>query len=114
MWLLSALFFSLIAVFLTELPFGYFLGARSRRKFFTVILANIVTNPAVVLVSFYLLLFASKWHGTGIFFMELLAFLAEGFIFSKCKTFDKKNPYIVSALLNTLSFAIGEIINIFL
>ncbi|MBQ2967234.1 MAG: hypothetical protein IJE10_03815 [Clostridia bacterium] len=111
-WILHILLFNLTIVLLTELTLGFFLGATSLKKLLTLALANIITNPVVVLSSLSLTLFLSTFHPIGLLILELLAFLTEGFIFSKCHVSNTKNPYIISLLLNVASFGIGEIINI--
>ena len=114
MWILHILIFNLIIVLALEITFAAFLGARSFKNIATVALVNIITNPAAVLCSLCLTVFFSKWRIAGIIFIETAVFFTEGFMFSKFKTFGRKNPYIISLLLNLLSFATGEIINIFL
>ena len=42
----------------------------------------------------------------------MLAVLSEGFMFQKFKTFDNKNPYLISLVVNVVSFTAGKIINI--
>ena len=113
-WILEILVRNLIIVFLTEIPIGILLGARDGKKIATVALANIITNPGVVLSSLSLALFLSRWHTPGIIILEALAVFTEGFIFSKFQTFGKKNPYIVSFVLNLVSYLTGEIIIMFI
>ena len=114
MWILKILAINLGIVFLTELSLAFLLGAKSIRKFITVLLVNIITNPLVVIVAICLTLFLTKAQYIGIFILEVIVFIAEGFMFSKFGTFNKKNPYIISLLLNVISFTAGEIIDIIL
>lgn len=114
MWILEILACNLAIVFIIELAIGIFLGAKTVRKIATMALVNIITNPAVVLSGMYLTLFLPDWENIGIFVLEILVVVAEGFMFRKFRTFDRKNPYLISFVLNFASFATGEIINIFL
>lgn len=111
-WILHILLFNLTIVLLTELTLGFFLGATSLEKLLTLTLANIITNPVVVLSSLAMTLFLNAFQPIGVWILELLAFVTEGFIFSRCHVFKTKNPYIISLILNVASFGIGEIINI--
>ncbi len=114
MWILKILVFNLAIVFITELPLSLAFGARTGRKLITAALVNVITNPAVVLSGMFITLFLRKWLYGGVFVLELIVVLAEGFMFSKFKTFDRKNPYFISLVLNLVSFAAGEILNIIL
>ena len=114
MWILKILACNLAMVFIIELPLGFAVGAKTVKKIITMTLINIITNPAVVLTGMCLTLFFETWQYAGIAVLEILVVFTEGFVFSKFKTFDKKNPYFISLMLNVVSFASGEIINIFL
>ena len=114
MWILKILAFNLALVFISELSLGFLMGAKKPKKIITLALINIITNPAVVLSGMCLTLFFNNLQYIGIFILELLVVFIEGFMFSKFKIFDKKNPYLISLVLNATSFALGEIINIFL
>lgn len=114
MWILKILAFNLAIVFIVELSLGIFLGARTVRKIATMVLINIITNPAVVLSGMCLTLFLSDWENIGICILEILVVVVEGFMFWEFRTFDREKPYLISFVLNFASFATGEIINIFL
>lgn len=114
MWILKILAGNLAIVFVIELSLGVLLGAKTIRKIITMVLVNIITNPAVVLSGMCLTLFLSRWESIGICILEVLVVVTEGFMFWKFKTFDRKNPYLISLVLNVASFAVGEVINIFL
>lgn len=112
-WIFEILAFNLAIVFVTELTASFAFGAATWRKIATVALINIITNPPVVLSSLCLTLFFEAWHDLGIVVLEVVAVIIEGFMFSKFKTFDNRNPYFVSFVLNAISFSAGELIKIF-
>ncbi len=112
MWILNILIFNLCTAFILEIPTGWAFGANTKKKLITLALANVITNPAVVLGRLSLTLFLQEWEKSGIILMELAAVAVEGFIFSKCKIFNRKNPYIISLAINLISFASGEVINL--
>ncbi len=113
MWILKILGFNLLIVFLTELPLACLLGAKNVKKLVTTALINIVTNPAVVLTGLCISMFFSRWKMPGTFILEALVFITEGFMFSRFDIFEKKNPYLISLVLNFTSFLLGELINLF-
>lgn len=110
MFYVKILLNNLFIVFATELPIAYFLGARSIKKFSSVALINIITNPAIVYISLLTLLFAREWHTPVLIILEVAVLFVEGFSFSKFKTFENKKPYLISLCLNFTSFLTGEII----
>lgn len=114
MWIVHILLINLLIVFISEVSLGIILGSRHPRDIITVILINIITNPAVVLSSMCLRLFLTKWQYIGLFALEIMVFLVEGFAFLKFKTFGEKNPYVVSFVLNLTSFIVGGLIEILL
>ncbi len=110
MFYVKILLNNLLIVFVSELPLAFLLGAKSLKKFTSVALINIITNPAIVYISLLTLLFAGKWHTPVLIILEIAVLFIEGFSFSKFKIFDKKNPYLISLCLNLTSFLMGEII----
>lgn len=114
MLIFNILVFNLILVFITELPVAFCLGMKTIRKTVTVILINIITNPFVVLCAMSLTIYFNAWEKIGILILEIAVVIVEGFMFSKFKVFNNKNPYLCSIIVNLISYLIGEIINIFL
>ncbi len=111
MWILEILAVNLAIVLIIELTLAFILGAKTRVKFSTVALINVVTNPLVVLCGLGARMFVPEAEPFVLLVAEISAFLGEGFTFSKCKIFENKNPYIISFILNLASFTTGEIIN---
>ena len=101
--------FSIFAVslgltLLLELPAAYAWGLRSRHNLTVVVLVNVLTNPAVVLL-----------HALGIPILplEASAIAAEGF----CYRHSGKNirsPYLLALCANGFSYGVGRILNIIL
>lgn len=110
MWILEILAQNLSVVFVTELTLGFLFGARNAKKFITVMLINIITNPAVVLTALSLTLFWRRAEDTGIFILEVIVVFLEGFMFKRFKVFDNKNPYLISLVLNCVSFITGKLL----
>lgn len=112
MWIIHILIFNLTTVLVTELPIAFFLGAKTLRKISTVTLANIITNPLVVLISLYVAVLFPSMSTTVNILLEVAVLFAEGFIFSRFNVFRQKKPYLISLALNTVSFLSGELIDI--
>lgn len=111
-WILKILLNNLLIVFIIEIPLAVVLGARKPKQLVTVTLANVITNPVVVFLNLVVMLFAQSWSVPVLVASEILAVITEGFIFSKFKVF-KKMPFIISLVLNSASFLVGEVIDVF-
>lgn len=115
MWILHILIRNIILVVTTEITLGYILGSRRITDIITVFLTNIITNPAVVLCGLCSALFFSKYNSMIIIILlEIFVVFIEGFMFLKFQTFKGKNPYIISLILNSASYILGEITEKFL
>ena len=112
MWIVNILVFNLILVLFTELLLAFVFGARSPVKLLITALANIATNPFVVICALLFNIILREKSYVVIFALETAAVITEGLIFSKAEVFDGKNPYLLSFILNLVSFLIGEIINL--
>ncbi len=111
MWIIKILVFNLSLVLASELSVSFLLGARTIRKLSTVALINVITNPLAVMLVLYLHVRIGTWPYSLILCLEILIVILEGFMFSRFQMFKEKNPYLISLLLNLVSFGIGEIIN---
>ena len=70
-----------------------------------VVLVNTLTNPLAVLISYY---FNLGWIGKLI--LEVIVVVIEGliyYIFGKRSGFEIKRPFLVSLVLNAVSFGAG-------
>lgn len=112
MWILRILLVNLAMVFLIELIPGAIMCRRDPRKTATIALANVITNPPVVLISMFITVFFGEWIIWATVIIEILAVLIEGAIYRKFEVF--KRAYLVSFVLNLASYTAGEIIQYFL
>lgn len=101
----------LAATITIELLFALAFGVR-KKNLGIVVLAQIITNPLVVLISNFTLYssgFSAYYVSMAI--LEVIAFIAEGLIytsfFEKNINRNKMNPFLLSLLLNLFSFLIG-------
>ena len=113
-FIINTLLFNLTIVLIIETAIAFVFGARKTKDIFTVMLVNILTNPPVVLSGLTMAMFINHLEKPLLYVIEIIVFLLEGFIYSKCKTFCTKNPYLISFVLNFITFALGELINIFM
>ncbi|MDR0324503.1 MAG: hypothetical protein LBI19_00220 [Oscillospiraceae bacterium] len=98
-----ALAVSLALTLLLEAGFFFLTGKRDRKDLLLLLLANVLTNPVVVLV-FWLTL----WQ-PGKIPLELSAVLAEGFLYQKYGRAFKR-PYLFSLAANAFSYGAGVLI----
>ena len=105
--LLHSLLISLLLTLVLELLFALIWGVR-KRGLVLVILMNILTNPAVVLLHFFCIAFLG-WTGfLPILVLELAAIVIEGFC---CRGMIRK-PWLFAVCVNVFSYAIGELIQL--
>ena len=103
---------SLLLTILIEGIIGLIIGIRDKKDLLNVALVNILTNPIVVSVPIFVMVFINfRYRYYTLYILEVLAFLTEGFIYSKVLKYKKINPYLVSLILNLGSYFIGEILN---
>ena len=109
--MLFSLALSLVLTLVFEISFFLLIGKRNKKDLLLAVLANIVTNPAVVL-SYWLMALYTDWnHGIIKIPLEIFAILTEGYYYSKYGR-DFKHPYLFSAAANAFSFGIGLILGI--
>lgn len=109
--LLIALAISLCITLTAELLLAFLVGARKKKCIISVLLVNILTNPAVVL-----LYYMNSWYfGLPVILftviLELCAFLTEAVCYVKLDS-GFKHPVIFSAMANIFSYCIGYLISI--
>ncbi len=99
---------SLILTIAIETPLALLFKVRGK-SLLIVVLVNVLTNPVVVyLVHFLDISFPL------VLIPEAGAVLAEGgiyFLFNKKESFEFKRPFMISLVLNTVSFCFGLIID---
>lgn len=102
----------LLLTVLFEITGALILGVRSKSDLLTVTLAQVVTNPLLVVISTLITVnFGIVPRRIFLAFAEVGAVAAEGLIYSKTLDYKKLNPYLLSLLLNGFSFFLGEIVN---
>ena len=97
---------SLGLTLLIELPIGFAMGMRGMKHFWLMILINVLTTPAAVLVC---------WLGAPQMPVEIVVFLVEAGIyywFSKDERFTIKHPILLALLANLISWASGILIQL--
>ena len=103
MYLLEMFGISLLLTLAIELPIGFYMGIR-RRNLLIVLLVNILTNPAAVLL---------HWLGIGQIPLEAAVVLVEALIyvwFSKDEKWDIPRPVLLALVSNGISWGTGLLI----
>ena len=102
----------LLLTILIEGIIALIIGIRDKKDLLNVALVNILTNPIVVSVPIFVMVFIRvSYRYYTLYILEILAFITEGFVYSKVLKYKKINPYLVSLILNLGSYLIGEILN---
>jgi len=111
--LLTALAVSLILTVILEAGFFLLAGKRNEKDLFLTVMANIITNPAVVLL-YWLAAAYTDWNLILVKIpLELSAVLTEGYYYRKYGQ-DFKHPYLFSVSANAFSFIAGAVIQKFI
>lgn len=114
--LVKGLAISLILTIVLEEITARIIGIKSKDDKIIVLLVNILTNPVVVYLVYMYLIFIGKYQSISywilVAILEILAVVVEGFIYKRKLEYKKINPYLVSIILNFVSYFTGEIINL--
>ena len=106
-----------------ELGCAWLLGLRRREGAGLIFLANLMTNPAVVLISTLLPMRTPLWVTKNLVLgiLEVLAWLAESLLYAHgresiremvpMRLSHRAGPYLLSGILNACSFGAGLILN---
>ena len=111
--MIKGLIISLALTLAVEFIMALILGVRDKKGLITVVLANVITNPAVVFIS------ALTWHFCGpdvytiiVTVLEIAVLVIESYIYKKILWDDSWGRAIrISLILNFCSYFAGEIIN---
>ena len=106
--LITGLVRSLLVTELLEIGAAALFPERNRRDFLLVFLVNIITNPVVVYLDFWLR-FRMPSVVMWICIAEFTVWLTESLIFRKFLT-GKQNPFLYSLVLNSASYFGGMLI----
>ena len=102
----------LIATILIEMVVAIIIGIRNKKDILNIILVNIVTNPLVSSISVYFYYkYGIIYRNISLILLEIFTVVFEGFIFSKNIDNKKIKGFVLSIILNTCSYFIGEVIN---
>ncbi len=112
MKILMIMLISLCSTIIIETIVAFIIGFRKKIDFINVILVNLLTNPIVVSVSLAInILCGLFYRHVAMIFLELGAFLVEGYIYTKYLKYNKLNGFVVSLILNIFSYCLGLLIN---
>ena len=110
--ILTILISCLLCTIIIELSVSILLGVRNKKDIINIVLVNVVTNPIVVLFPYIIgLRYGNSPRYIVLFILEILTFIFEGCIYKKYLKYNKINSYILSLILNIMSYFIGNIIN---
>ena len=108
--LLRSLALSLLMTELFELAAAFLLGFRKKHDLLLVFLVNIITNPPVVMSLNGIYLFTGAypaWYWIAL--IEAAAVLAEYLLYRRCLERRKIPPFLLSLVLNCISYFGGLI-----
>jgi len=107
--LLAALAISLVLTLALETGFFFVTGKRDKKDLLLVILANIITNPVVVLTYWLTVLHTDLNTVIIIIPLEVFAVVTEGYHYKKFgRSF--RRPYLFSLAANIFSYGTGVLI----
>jgi hypothetical protein len=110
-FLLTSLAVSLILTLVIETGFFLLTGKHDRKDLLLLVLANVLTNPVVVLSYWIVALYIGFIAFAVLPVLELSAVLVEGYVYKKYgRSF--RRPYLFSLSANAVSFAVGVIIHV--
>ncbi len=105
---------SLLITIIVEVIVSILLKYR-KKDIINIILVNIITNPLLNSIIVYInVYYGLKVRNIALFFLEIMVVLIEGMIYQKYLERKNINAYILSFILNLLSFTLGMIINNFI
>ncbi len=117
--LVMAISFSLTLVI--EIVVALILKVRSFKNIIYIFLANLMTNPLLVSLVYYINLKCDQHFFThnyptyiALAVLELLAFFIEARIYKKHLKYNTLNPYALSLILNACSFMLVGLVNQFI
>jgi len=111
--ILASLAISLILTLALESGFFFIAGKRNIKDWLLLVMVNILTNPAVVLLYWLAVLYTDLHRAAIIVPLELAAVFIEGRCYRKYGE-NFKRPYLFSIAANAFSFGSGVIIQHFI
>ena len=111
-FLIRSLLRSLFLTILLETGAAFVIGIREWKDLLIVSLAQVVTNPLLVLISLAAnLMFGLRGRTVSLLLLEPCAVAAEWLLYRRSLRYSRIRPFLLSLLLNGISFAAGEILN---
>lgn len=105
----------LVSTVIVEVIASLIIKVRDKKDILNIALANVLTNPIVVVASTLVNIFlGSEARTFSLIFLESLAILIEGYIYKKYLNYKRINPYILAIILNVTSYSVGLLINRFI
>lgn len=102
---------SLCLTIIIEVTISLILKVRNKKDILLIVLVNLMTNPLVVSISFITnILHGLKMYYIVIVILEILAILIEGLVYKKYLNYKKINPFVLSLILNLISYLSGFIV----
>lgn len=102
----------LILTLLIEGFSAFIIGIREKKDLLNVALVNCMTNPIVVVSTVLVGLFFGREVRIPVEIIEEISVvIIEGFVYYKVLRFRKINPFLVSLILNGISYGSGFIVN---
>ena len=109
--LLTSLAFSLVATLVLEAAFFWLTGKRNRRDLVLLVLVNLLTNPALVLLLHLIYWFTNLNYLVATVVLELIAVAVEGLYYKKFGQ-EFKYPFLFSLAANAFSCTIGILLQL--
>ena len=101
----------LLCTVVIECAAAFIMGLRKPDEQLTVALVNIVTNPLLVSICILVQLFCSRQAYWCVYIgLELAVFVGEALLYRSVLR-RKRDPFLLSAILNSASFFIGMLLN---
>ncbi len=97
----------LLVTLLLEEATALILGVRRKFDLTVIFFTNTLTNPIVVLGEIVVATYTGIPLPVYIIITELAVWITEGLIYRKLLYFDRFHPFIVSLILNAVSFLVG-------
>lgn len=108
----KVMFNCLIITIILEVFTALIFKVRSTKDLLNIVLINIVTNPVLVVITYYVNIYYSmKVYYIVLIILELCVVFIEGFVYKKYLKFKNINPFVLAFILNCSSYFIGRIIN---
>lgn len=111
---LSLLIYSLLLTIFLEIIFSIIFGLR-KKDLINVLLVNVLTNPLINCIHpLFLFEYGKTAQIICLFILEILVVIVEGFVYQKTLNYKRINLFVLSLILNLISFMLGTVLNYFI